>query len=347
MTRYPHVPWLTNPEALLVLAGLKTAKLPWSGSAGTGPRNLRGRMQALLLTFALANAAGALVAASKSTAGSRTLYAVGLAAPFVLAAVWVWVYRNRRFPPWADVAIVASVCAFAMSVDRRWDSDVAAVITASVFLGAAYGSRARMLIRTAILSAVMLGQTWTGVIAPTTACVFVCGFFLISILLHGLMDAVDRYERTTARERVLASTGLRLLTACDMASIAAATVEGGRALCAGLTGMRVALAVAEGAEAPPRRFRVLGASGSRAREIEGSAYEFGQLAPAGEGWPISVSSGRAAGRRASRRILRPRARPAGSPGPKQENPSPPSPPSRLGPSSSTVTRSSRGSASPA
>ena len=250
--------------------------------AGARPRDLRGRVQLLLLASALANSVAALVVAAGSGPGLSLLYVSGLAAPAALAAVWLTVYRRDHFGVVADAVVVAAMCAFTMAVDDRWDTYITALLTAGVFFGAVYGSRSRVLIRTALLSAVALGQGWSDATAFTTSAVFVGGFFLVAYLLHGMVDAVDRYERTARREQVLAATGLDLVAASDMAAIAAATVEGGHALCAHMPGVRVSLALSECSQPKPPLFLVLGSAGHLADEMSGTFLEVGQLAPAGQ-----------------------------------------------------------------
>ena len=65
-------------------------------------------MQLLLLAFALANSAGALVVAAASGANPALLYVAGLAGPVILAATWFAVYRQNRLGLVADGAIVAA-----------------------------------------------------------------------------------------------------------------------------------------------------------------------------------------------------------------------------------------------
>ena len=236
----------------------------------------------LLLAFALANSAGALAVAAGSGATPVLLYLAGLAVPPVLAATWFVVYRRSRLGIAADLTIFAALCAFTLAVDDRWDTDVVALVTAAIFFGAVYGSRPRVLIRTAVLSAIVLGQGWTDAASMTMAVVMAGGFFLVAFLLHGMVDAVDRYERTARREHVLAATGLDLVAAADVAAIVAAIVEGAQALCGGMPGMRVSFAIAEGGEMPPRRYRVLAAAGRQSEEVMGTLVEVDQLAPVGQ-----------------------------------------------------------------
>ncbi len=250
--------------------------------AGARPRNLRGRVQLLLLAFALANSVGALVVAAGSGTDPAYIYIAGLAGPPVLAAAWLSMYRGDRCTATTDVLILAAISAFTMSVDERWSADVMALLTAAVFFGAVYGTRRRVMIRTALLSTVALGQGWSDATSLTMAAVIVAGFFLVAYLMHGMVDAVDRYERTARREQVLAATGLDLVAACDIDAMVAATVEGGHALCSGMPEVRVSLAMAGGPEPRPVEFVVAGSAGGRSDEIDGAVVHLGQLAPKGQ-----------------------------------------------------------------
>jgi diguanylate cyclase (GGDEF)-like protein/PAS domain S-box-containing protein len=285
--------------------------------AGARPRDLRGRVQLLLLASALANSVGALVVAAGSVTALPLLYIAGLAAPLVLTVTWLSIYRRDRFGVAEDIAIAAAMSVFALAVETRWSTVVIALLTAGVFFGAVYGSRRRVLARTGLLSVVALVQGWSDATAFTMSAVIVGGFFLVAYLLHGMVDAVDRYERTARREQVLAATGLDLVVASDMAAIAAATVDGGHALCAHLPGVRVSLAISECSQPKPPIFVVLGSAGRLADEMLGTFFGAGQLVPEGQeladqrllrtGWtvepaePAATGSAAASGAAALRR----------------------------------------------
>jgi diguanylate cyclase (GGDEF)-like protein/PAS domain S-box-containing protein len=252
--------------------------------ASTRPRGLLGRVQLLLLVFALVNLIGALVVVAAS-AGPILLYSAGLAAPPVLALVWFSVYQRRDFGVSADMAMVAAICVFAMAVDARWNNDVAAVLTAAVFFGSTYGSMSRVMIRTGLLSAVSIGQGLSDPTSFTMACVFAVGFIIFGCLMHGMVASIDRYEKTVRREQILAATGLDLVAACDLPSIVAATVEGAHALCAAIPAVRASLALAGGSDVSPGSYEVLRSAGDRAGEILHAWFELSQMAPAGEDLP--------------------------------------------------------------
>ena len=250
--------------------------------ASARPRDLLGRIRLLLLAFALANLVGALVVAAAST-GYPLLYCAGLAAPPLLAATWLSVYRRRGFGIPAEIAVIAVVCVYSVAVDARWGACVVALLTAAVFFGSAYGSLSRVLIRTALLSAVAMGQGITDATSFTVGCGFVIGFVIFACLMHGMVSSISRYEKSAARQQILAATGLDLVIACDLAAIVAATVEGGCALCAGLPSVRVSLAIAQGSDDPPLGFKVLGSAGYRAAEISEAVLGVGRLAQMGRG----------------------------------------------------------------
>lgn len=253
--------------------------------AGGRPRGLLGRVQLLLLSFALVNLLGALVVVAASGATPLVLGLAGLAAPPVLAVVWISTYQRRDFGVAADVAMVAAVCVLAMAVDARWNNDVTAVLTAAVFFGSAYGSLGRVLFRTSLLSAVAAGQGLSDPTSFTMACGFAVAFLLFACLMHGMATSIERYEKTVRRQQILAATGLDLVTACDLPSIVAATIEGAQALCAAEPAIRISLALAEGSDGGPPIYKVLGAAGDRADEILNSSFEIDELVPAGEELP--------------------------------------------------------------
>jgi diguanylate cyclase (GGDEF)-like protein/PAS domain S-box-containing protein len=245
--------------------------------ARTQPRDLLGRVQLLLLTFALANLVGAMIVAAASLPNLPYLYVAGLAAPPVLAIVWISVYRNRTFGIISDIAVIAAMCAFTMAIDSRWSTYVAALLTAAVFFGAAYGSTPRVILRTALLTAVLIGQGVTDAVDITVAAGFAVGFVVVATLMHGLATFLFKYEHTAQRQQVLAAAGLDLVAAADLPAIAAATVEGGLAICGGSDCVRVSLAVATGSEKPPVAYKVLGCAGYRVDELADAVFEVGRL----------------------------------------------------------------------
>jgi diguanylate cyclase (GGDEF)-like protein/PAS domain S-box-containing protein len=269
-------------EEMVVLDRLKMAKILPGLRASARPRDMLGRVQVLLLAFALANLVGALVVTAASTRSPLFVYLVGLAASPALAAAWISVYRRRDFSRTADITVIAATCAFAIAVDSRWNDDVIAIVTAAVFFGSAYGSTRQVLVRTALLSAVAIGLGLTDPTSFTMAVGFVVGFFVVACLMHGMVSSIDRYEKTARREQVLAATGLDLVAAGDLEAIVAATVEGAHALCAGIPDARLSLAIGDTSDIPPPRYKVLGSLGNRAGEISTAVFEVGQLAPMGQ-----------------------------------------------------------------
>ena len=120
-------------EDMVALDRLKMAKSLAGLRASARPRDLLGRVQLLLLAFALANLVGAFVVTGASSASPLPLYIAALAAEPVLALTWVWVYRRRSFSVAAEVIVVGSICVFALAVDARWHEDVVAILTAAIF----------------------------------------------------------------------------------------------------------------------------------------------------------------------------------------------------------------------
>jgi diguanylate cyclase (GGDEF)-like protein/PAS domain S-box-containing protein len=261
------------------------------------PRDVLGRVEWLLLAFALLNSAGALVLVLASDTRPEMLgIAAAVAAP-TLAMTWVLAYRRRSFGPLSDAIAIGGICLIAMAVNVCWNGDVLALLSAAVFFSAAYGSLPHVLIRTGLLASIELGQGVSDPAAMPTAFVSSIGLMAIAILMHGMASSITRYEETARRERILAATGLGLVAAADMPDMLAAAIEGARALCAALPGVRISLAMAEGsawsagsldapmdgtargvAGAPAgadgcvsrgpalRRFKVLAAAGERADE---------------------------------------------------------------------------------
>ncbi len=272
-------------EEFVALVRLKMAKILAGLRASARPGDLLGRVQLLLLAFALVTLVGALVVVVASGPSPLILYVAGLASPFVLALVWLSVYRHRDFGLAADVASILAICVLAMAVEVRWNNDVVAILTAAVFFGSAYGSMPRVLIRTGLLAAVAIGQGLSDPATFTVGVAFAAAFVVVACLMHGMVSAIERYEKTAHRERVLAATGLELVAAGDLPDIVAATIEGAHGLCAGEPGVRVSLAMAEGAEVPPPRYRVVGSDGRRSAEMLDRVFEVARLAP--EGQPIA------------------------------------------------------------
>jgi diguanylate cyclase (GGDEF)-like protein/PAS domain S-box-containing protein len=242
---------------------------------------MQGRVQLLLLAFALVDAAGALVVVVAFGAQPLVLYLAGLAAPVALAAVWLSTYRRGTYDVVADVVTVGAVCVITMAVPDRWFYAVMALLMAAVFFGAAYGSLPRVLLRTGLISAVALGQGISDQASLTPAVVLVVAFVVIACLMHAMATFVERYEQTARRERILAAIGLDLVAACDLPAIVASAVEGAGALCADLPGIRVSLAMVEGSDRPPLKLRVLRSSGQRSGAMEKAVVEVRRLTVAG------------------------------------------------------------------
>ena len=246
--------------------------------AGTRPHDMVGRVQLLLLAFALVNAAGALVVVVASSPQPWILYVVGVASPLALASVWVSAYRRRRFDLLADGVTIGTICLITMAVASPGFPQIVALLTAAVFLGSAYGSLPRVLFRTGLLSAVALGVGIDDPSSLTMALVLAVSFFVVAALMHGMASFMARYEQTAHREQILACTGLDLVSAGDLPAIVASAIEGAHALCVDLPDVRVSLAVVEGTAVPPVRLRVLGSAGQRAAAMQDAVIDIGRLA---------------------------------------------------------------------
>ena len=261
---------LVPTKSAEILAGLR---------AGTRPRDLLGRVQLLLLALALLSAAGVFVCVVASHSSPTVLWLLGLAAPPALALVWLSAYRTRSMGAVADAVTVGAICIITMAVANRWDGYICVVLAAAVMFASGYGSLPHVLVRTALLAAIELGQgvSSSDSAALTTAIVFAIGFVIVAALMSGMVNSIARYEATARREQILAATGLDLVAADDLAEIAAAAVESGMALCGEQHGIRVSLAIAEDRECRPIRFKVIGSRGCEAEALLGQSFDENQV----------------------------------------------------------------------
>jgi diguanylate cyclase (GGDEF)-like protein/PAS domain S-box-containing protein len=240
-----------------------------------------GRVQQLLVAFALVNAAGALVAVVASSPQPFILYVAGVASPPALAFVWIWAYRRRRFDLLADGVTMGGICLLTVAVSERGFPAIAMLLASAVLLGSAYGSLPRVLFRTGLLSAVAVSAGFgaPGTLAMGSA--VAVSFVLVACLMHGMARSMARYERTAHREQILAAVGLDLVSAGDLPAIVASVIEGAQALCVDLPSVRVSLAMIEGSNAPPGRLRVVESAGQRAAEMKSAVVEVRRLVAAG------------------------------------------------------------------
>src|ERR1035437_6492683 len=265
--------------------------------ANATPRDLLGRVEWLLLAFALLNSVGALVVVLASDTRPPVLGLASLIAAPALAMTWILAYRRRSFGLGSDIVAIGGICLITMAVNVRWNGDALALLSAAVFFSAAYGSLPHVLIRTGLLASIELGQGVSDPATLPTAFVFSVGLVGIAILMRGMASSITRYEETSRRERVLAATGLGLVSAADMPDMLAAAIKGARDLCAALPGGRVSLARPEGSggsaassEAPTgaaargataSRFKVLAADGEHADEWREQILDAKRLGLAG------------------------------------------------------------------
>jgi diguanylate cyclase (GGDEF)-like protein/PAS domain S-box-containing protein len=270
-----------DPEAVAVLVPTKTVALLAGLRAGARPRDLLGRVQLLLLALALLSVAGVLVGVAASGSGLLVLRLAGLAAGPILAATWLNAYRRRAIGAAGNVLTIGALFAIAVALDDRWDGYLFVLFAAAVIFTSGYGSLRQVLVRTAVIVAIQIGEGISDPAAFTTAIVFAVGFVVVACLMSGMVSSVARYEGTARREQVLAATGLDLVAATDLGEIAAAAVESGMALCGGLHGARVSLAMVENHDSRPLRFEILASTGEGADEMRGKTIDQDQLAPRG------------------------------------------------------------------
>jgi len=214
--------------------------------AGARPRDLLGRVERLLLTFALLNSAGALVVVLASDIQPPVLWIAGLVAAPALAMVCTNAHRRGSFGPISDGVAIGGICLITMAVSLRWNGEALALLSAVTFFSAAYGSLSHVLIRTGLLASIELGQGVSDPATMPTALAFSLGLMVVAILMHELTISISRYEETARREQILAAAGLDLVATADTPGIVAAAIEGAYALCSALAGVRVSLAMVEG-----------------------------------------------------------------------------------------------------
>ena len=256
--------------------------------ANATPRDLLGRLEWLLLAFALLNSVGALVVVLASDTRPMVLGLASLIATPALAMTWILAYRRRSFGLGSDIVAIGGICLITMAVNVRWNGDALALLSAAVFFSAAYGSLPHVLIRTGLLASIELGQGVSDPPTLPTAFVFSVGLVVIAILMRGMASSITRYEETARRERVLAATGLGLVSAAYMPDMLAAAIQGARDLCAALPGVRVSLAMAEGSGwstspgmSTASRFKILAADGEHADEWREQILDAKRLGLAG------------------------------------------------------------------
>ena len=252
--------------------------------AGTRPRDLLGRMQLLLLSFALVNAAGAMALVLVDPVSPFYRAAIGLAGPPVLAMVSISVYRSRRIGFVREALLLASVTAVTIGVNFPLHEDILALVSSVVFFSAAYGTLPRVVARTLLLVAIPLGQAISDASSAasiTTAVVAAMGLVLVAGLMRTMAASITRYEATVRREHTLAAAGLDLVGASDMSDIADSAVEGAFALCSGLPRVRVSFALSDATDCPARTYTVLGAAGWDSDAWVTTVIPVEYLAPAG------------------------------------------------------------------
>ncbi len=270
-----------GPEAHEIVFPSRTAGVLTGFRAGARPRDMLGRVQLLMLAFGLLNAGASFTMVLMSGVGSPGLWIGALAGSVALAGFWTAAYRRGTMSYAADAVTIGALCLITIAVDSRWDGYLYVMLAAAVTFTSGYGSLPRVLLRTATISAIELGEGVADPAAMTMAIVFAVGFIVVSVLMNGMIKSIARYEATARREQVLAATGLDLVAATDVASIATAAVESGLALCASIRGARVAIAFVEPAESDQTTFHVIDAMGDGAEELKGARFDIGEIVAPG------------------------------------------------------------------
>jgi hypothetical protein len=240
-------------------------------------------VQLLLLTLGLLIDACVFVMVVLSVSQPPALWVLGMAAAPALAIAWLGAYRKRSMGPIADGVTIGSLCVITMAVDGRWDGWQVVLLAAAVIFTAGFGSLEHVLLRTAALTAIELGEGLVDPASFTVAVVFAVGIVFVACLMSGMVNSIARYESTAGRERILAATGLELVAAVDLPQIAAASVESLMALCGGLKGVRASLAMVTDPDVEPASFAVVAAAGTDANELAGTVIPPDQVDPAGNG----------------------------------------------------------------
>ncbi len=256
----------------------KTAEILAGLRARARPRDLLARLRVLLLAFGLLNVAGIfpILLFSRS---DPPFWILGVVAPAALALAWLHAYRSGCMGPLGDAVTIGSMCLIGIAVDDRWHGYLFVLLAVAVIFTSGYGSLPHVLLRTAGLAAIELGEGLADPAAFTIALVFAIGFVIVACLMSGMVSSIVRYEATSRRQQILAATGLDLVAAADLPEIAAAAVESGLALCGLLRGARVSLAMIGDPASRPWHFTVVGVAGDVAREMLGTAFEEAAIVP--------------------------------------------------------------------
>ncbi len=266
--------YVQEPEAQVVLVGQKVARMGNAIRPRLRSGNLLERMQLLLLGFALANAAGAFGLVLATASNEPFSHALGLAAPVVIAGTWILVYRRGRFPLYADALVPACSLVVAANLDVRWQADILVFLTSAVLFAAAYSDWRGMVVRTALLSYLVLEHGITenprdpSALPNAIICVFI--FCLGATFVLVTTRTLRRYERASRSGQILSAMGLELVTASDMKAIAAAGLEAALALCPDQRSTRVTMAVVRDERDPGVGYDVVASRGCRSIGLEGA-----------------------------------------------------------------------------
>ena len=265
--------------------------------------NLLDRMQLLLLGFALANAAAAFGLGLAASGGDLSLRIAGLVAPTIVAFAWIFVYRSHRWPLWADAVVPACALVIAAAADVRWQADILAFLTSAVLFAAAYSDLRGLIVRTALLSGLVLSHGITANAGDSAAlptaviCVFIFG--VAATFVNAMCRTFRRYERAARSAQILAAMGIELVTASDLKAIAAAGLEAALALCPAPRSTRVTMAMVVDERDPDAGYEVIASRGRRSIGLEGTvirtdaanfvyAEDPDQVIVPEDGWDVSL-----------------------------------------------------------
>jgi FtsH-binding integral membrane protein len=122
-------------------------------------------VQLLLLALGLLIVACVFVMVVLSVSQPPVLWLLGMAAAPALGIAWLGVYRKRSMGPIADCVTIGCICLIAMAVENRWDGWPIVLLAVAVIFTAGFGSLEHVLLRTAALTAIGLGE---GMVDPAS-----------------------------------------------------------------------------------------------------------------------------------------------------------------------------------
>jgi len=171
----------------------KTAEILAGLRARARPRDLLARLRVLLLAFGLLNVAGIfpILLFSRS---DPPFWILGVVAPAALALAWLPAYRSGCMGPLGDAVTIGSMCLIGIAVDDRWHGYLFVLLAVAVILTSGYGSLPHVLLRTAGLAAIELGEGLADPAAFTIALVFAIGFVIVACLMSGMAASLTAFN---------------------------------------------------------------------------------------------------------------------------------------------------------